>query len=143
MARYARIYKNPKNPQSNIIGFSGGLFPAAQDPELFSWLERRGYTVTPESPEQRNANFILGDMMVRTEAYHDAPGIPLPERTVSAAHLMIEPPLKNDDLLPLGAFLSHLASIDDGGLRRHLLVDNRDRPPEPYQSGPSNVIYRW
>ena len=144
MARYIRLYESPtQERQGNILGFSAGIVEGAHDPELHKWLEERGYTATPESDEQRKANLNLGGFAIRTVEYHEAVGIPLPEKTVSAGHLFVEPPIKEDDLRPLGEFLSHLGSIDDGGLRQHLFIDNRREKPQAHDFSPNNVIAWW
>jgi hypothetical protein len=144
MARYIRLYECPsQEKQGNILGFSSGIANGVRDSELHHWLSERGYTVTPESDEQTKANLNLGGFVVRTAQYHEATGIPLPEKTVSAGHLLVEPPLKDEDLQPLGELLSHLDSIDDGGLRQHLFIDNRTEEPQAYDFNPNNVIAWW
>ena len=144
MARYIRLYESPtQEKQANILGFSSGIAYGARDPELHLWLEERGYTVTPESDEQRKAYIYLGGLAIRTTEYREAVGIALPEKTVSAGHLLIEPPIRDEDLRPLGEFLSQLASIDDGGLRQHLFVDNRQIEAKPYDFNPDNLIAWW
>ena len=144
MARYIRLYESPsQEKKGNILGFSSGIAYGAVDPELHQWLSERGYTATPESEEQSKANLNLGGFAIRTVQYHQATGIPLPENTVSAGHLLIEPPLKDEDLRPLGEFLSQLPSIDDGGFRMHALIDNRREEARPYDFSLDSVVLRW
>jgi hypothetical protein len=55
----------------------------------------------------------------------------------------VEPPVKNTDLQPLGEFLSHLGSLDDGGQRQHLFIDNRQVEAQPYDFTADNLICWW
>ena len=171
MARYIRIYDNPKvETRGSIIGFSRGIAAGAYDPELIEWLEGRDYHVTTESEKQRSARLAasapgiaetktlfeqafpghvfpvtanpIPDFIIRTPAYPSAPGIPLPPNSVSAAHLLLEGPIRDDNLTDLGMCLSSLSSIYDGGLRKHLLIDNRgDTVIKPYDS--SKIVASW
>jgi len=168
MARYVRLYNSPTPERpGSILGFSKSIAEAAYDDGLSQWLVKRGYSPVMESEEQRAAHVtlpmmplvaaaaILKQMGVRaakpedlvlkntipTEAYYTAPGIPLPERTVSVAHMFIEPPLQDDDLVPLGQRLSFLGVLDDNGLRQHHFVDNRGTLPVAEDT--SRIIYSW
>ncbi|HEY4963820.1 MAG TPA: hypothetical protein VIH90_03945 [Candidatus Saccharimonadales bacterium] len=144
MARYIRLYESPSlEKHGNILGFSGGIAEGARDPELHRWLEERGYTATPESEAQTNSILYLAGLAVRTVQYHQAEGIPLPERTVSAGHLLIEPPIRDEDLRPLGEFLGELESINDGGFRMHAFIDNRSEDAEAFDFSPDNLVLSW
>lgn len=139
----------------------------AHDRHLHMWLENRGYTVTHESEEQRKGLISLPKIPLDTArtalqamglgyvdpkhfavthtipsaSYYTAPGIPLPDDTVSVSHMLIEPPLKEEDLQPLGLCLSSLGTLYDGGLRKHFFVDSRVSSPTPEDK--TNVIYAW
>ncbi|MCA9318227.1 hypothetical protein KDA06_01140 [Candidatus Saccharibacteria bacterium] len=168
MARYIRLYNTPEQTSpGSILGFSLSLTEAAYDPFLHDWLNGRGYTVTEESDAQKAEHTMLpkiGDTVTRcilqtigvpdirpssldvnravpNAGYFTAPGIPLPDDTVSASHLLIEPPLRDEDLQPLGLCLSSLAAVDDQGLRKHFFVDSRDTTPKAYSR--DEVIYAW
>ena len=169
MARYVRLYNSP-NPErpGSIVGFSRSIYQGAFDDFLKKWLENRGYTVTQESPEQQACRGSLGgssneglatdiarilgidvrgkslfpESALTTKGYATAPGIPLPEQTVSSSHLLIEPPLKDEDLEPLGLCLSSLESLYDEGMRKHCFIDNRTvEPEEPTRQ--SQILYAW
>lgn len=168
MARYIRLYNSPdhENPGS-ILGFSRGIADGAYDTFLHGWLKRRSYRPTEESAEQRQSHIVLRPMpkqiaqatlihmamhgvkpeylfakqTIPTQAYYTAPGIPLPPDTVSVSHLLIEPPLRDADLGPLGLCLSSLKSVYDAGLRKHYFVDSRTKPPQ--QEDISNILYNW
>lgn len=168
MARYIRLYDTPEhaNPGS-IIGFSLSLTGAAYDATLHNWLRDRDYTVTEESDAQKMAHTVLpkaGDALaglmlqkmgiknvkpssldvtraVPDDDYYTAPGIPLPPETVSAAHLLVEPPLRDEDLQPLGLCLNSLAAMQDDGLRRHFFVDSRGTVPAAYSG--DTIIHAW
>lgn len=144
MARYIRLYNSPSAERpGNILGFSSSIATAAHDPALHDWLEGRGYAVTTESLHQVVALRVVGGFVLRTLEYHQAPGIPIPEDTVSASHLFVEPPLKQEDLEDLGLQLSLLGAVNDHGMRRHYFVDNRDTNPEPHSTHAGKIIACW
>jgi hypothetical protein len=144
MARFVRLYNSPDTERvGTVIGFSAGITKGARDPFLHKWLHNRGYSVTPESPEQLARQLALGSFIMITPEYAEVSGVPIPDETVSAGHLLVEPSLKDEDLEPLGFCLSSLESLYDRGLRRHVLVDNRVETPTPYEAAPINIIYAW
>ncbi|HPR09936.1 MAG TPA: hypothetical protein PLT04_05225 [Candidatus Saccharibacteria bacterium] len=168
MARYIRPYDIPEHANSaSILGFSLSVTEAAYDPTLHDWLKERNYTVVQESDAQKTAHIVLPKMgallagvllekmklkgirpssldvsrAAANHEYYTAPSIPLPPDSVSAAHLLVEPPLRNEDLQPLGLCLSSLAAVRDDGLRRHFFVDSRGQTPTAYSR--DEVIYAW
>lgn len=143
MARYIRLYESPTpDIKGNILGFSRGIAEGAQDPTLHQWFTERGYRVTAESDEQRKARYV-GGMSVRTVRYHEAAGVPVPQKTVSVGHLLVEPPVKNSDLQPLGEFLRGIESIDGDGMYQYFFIDSRDDEPRVFDFEPIDIIAAW
>lgn len=142
MARYVRLYNSPDAGRpASLLGFSNSVGKAAEEPQLEAWLNDRGYKVTHESEEQNQSKLSLGWLTMGTTAYREAPGIPIPTGTVSATHLQIEPPIADEDVLPLGYQLSQLSSLNDGGMRRYVFIDNRSIEPETY--GEAGKVIAW
>lgn len=81
--------------------------------------------------------------VVPTPEYYDAPGIPIPEETVSVTHLLVEPPLKNEDVGVVADCLRSLESVYDAGLRQHYFIDNREAMPKAENAEQGSIIAFW
>jgi hypothetical protein len=142
MTRHIRLYDSPAEEKpGNVLGFSCGLAHVAEHPAVANWLIEKGYTVTPESAEQKRSKIkALGGLTLVTAACRQADGIPLPGNTASIAHVLIEPPLQDGDVADLGAFFSSLAALRIGE-NPTFFLDNRQIEPNSIEL--TNVVATW
>lgn len=139
--QYIGIYDNPNFKQGTTLGFSQKITEYVNNPELHEWLIDRGYQVTIEPATEYTLQEVDGHVW-HVQTYVEPPLIDPPERRVASCHLYIEPPLRDEDVIPMAQMLGRLSSIDIGLGLCHL-VDNRDIPVEDLTQWAGEVINSW